>query len=99
MIYNDEFAMRVIEDSRPVAYHSYSSSTIKRLVSYSVLDGEISLSTYNAARGILTSRFQHNNLRAFEDNKVVFEVELYGAHFFIGFFDFYLSIGLGVAAW
>jgi len=83
--------------SQPVAFYPYTSRVTKRLHSVSKLEGNLEFAAYEAMRTACIKKFQDAGIKAYVDNKTVFEFEGPDENpFFIGFYDGVMIMGLGV---
>lgn len=79
--------------SQPVKFHRYQSGVTSRLV-------EIRCETqeeekfFNEAQTYLVAQFKTAGIKAFADNKTVFECSIHGKSFYVGFYDWVFSVGL-----
>lgn len=80
---------------KPVAFHPYTSATQARIYDCDKdeMDG------YEKTRNDLISMFTKAGIKAYVDNKTVFEMEFNGVPIFFGFYDSHFSIGLAVRHW
>ena len=83
--------------SEPVAFYPYTSRVTKKLHSVSGHHGNTEFMVYTAMRTACLKEFQDAGIKAYADNKTVFEFEgPDGKPFFIGFYDGVMIMGLGV---
>ena len=85
-----------VEDMRPVAYHKYTSSVCHRI--FEADDGDMG-NEYLDLKRFLLGMFKEAGIKAWDDNKVVFEMEFKGRKLFFGFFDSVFSVGFAVHHW
>jgi hypothetical protein len=89
----------LLEQGTPVAFYPYSHVTFNRILAADVNENDMSQEEYDYLRDQLVRRFRNAGISCTVDNKVVFELHYEGAVFYVGFFDFFMSIGLGVRKW
>jgi hypothetical protein len=87
--------LRLIEVSKPIKFYQYPHYVEDRIAAWIPINTDDYLSHQNN----LLNLFRHHGIQACRDNKTAFEVELKGQRFFIGFFDWCMSIGLSVVKW
>lgn len=75
--------------SDPVQFHPYISFVYNKIVEIENLTG-----FYQSTKTLLIEHFNANGIKAWEDNKIVFEVDMDGVKIYYGFYDWRLSIGL-----
>jgi len=86
---------------KPVAFYPYTSSTTGRFYS-DRRDYHNTKDNYKLTKKILIEMFNEAGIRAYNDNKVVFEVEVreyidsLPVTLYFGFYDWNFSIGVGV---
>ena len=82
-----------LETAKPVKFYGYSHITRDRIMEFG--DKEL----YTETKSELLKRFIAEGIKAHNDNKIVFEMDMNGKRIFIGFFDWTMSIGLDVVKW
>jgi hypothetical protein len=78
--------------TKAVAFHPYTSRVFDKIFSINKRDFPL----YNALKESLIKDFNSNEIKAWNDNKIVFEVSSCGHHIFYGFYDGVFSIGFSV---
>lgn len=82
------------ENIIPVAFHPYTSVIPgdKRFVSIEC-EGQEMTEGYKETQRLLVALFKDQGMRAYEDNKTVFECRLWGHTVCYGFYDWTFSVG------
>jgi hypothetical protein len=91
----DNMELRLIESATPVKFYPYSHSVKNWIITWDRENTE----QFNYYQGELVSMFNKAGIKAYRDNKTVFELEYCGVRFFVGFFDWVMCIGLHVIKW
>ena len=81
-------------DLKPIEFHKYTSSTKKRILSISYNPSDKTGKEIEYLRCQLIEHFNYCGIKCYNDNKIVFEVEIYGTRLFYGFYDLTFSIGM-----
>lgn len=86
-------AYSLVCDMKPVKFHPYASYVQERIftMEYDSQDQEIF-----KLKKALIDLFTEAGIKAYVDNKIVFEVEIYGRLMYYGFYDGRFSIGFSV---
>jgi len=85
----------ILDNIIPIKFYPYPHVVMKRLIS-SLPEYSNQSSKYIWYRKWLSELFNNAGIKNTIDNKIVFEVEIEGIHFFIGFYDWVMSIGFGI---
>jgi len=80
--------MFYLSSLKPIKFHPYTSDVRKRIIYMEFTDET------DVLRACLLKLFNNNEIKAYDDNKIVFECELHGAKMYYGFYDLKFSIGL-----
>jgi hypothetical protein len=89
----------LLSQGTPIKFFPYSHATYKRILAWDVSAEDMFLEEYDYLRENLVKRFKNAGISCTTDNKTVFELHYEGTIFYVGFFDFLMSIGLGVRKW
>lgn len=73
---------------RPVQFHPYTSRTLQRIIEMELNDET------EVVRKQLVEEFNDAGIKAWDDNKIVFECEIDDTKVYYGFYDLKFSIGL-----
>jgi dihydrodipicolinate synthase/N-acetylneuraminate lyase len=80
------------DNMKPVAFHPYTS-----YVTHAIVRVDYSQDSYfQGLQQELITLFKENGIKAYRDNKIVFEVECDGKVVFFGFKDWVFSIGFSM---
>jgi hypothetical protein len=79
----------------PVKFYPYTSLTRNRIITINCIDEKLT-QFYTSYKKELTDIFNYHEIKAINDNKIVYEVLLDNTTLFIGFYDWIFSIGLSV---
>jgi len=74
---------------KPIKFHPYTSVVLDRIIELP-FDSKDDI---DQLREYLVLIFNHHNIKAWTDNKTVFECEIKGNTIFYGFYDLKFSIG------
>ena len=75
-------------DLKPIKFHRYTSDVRDRIIHMELTEETEEVRRY------LIELFNINGIKAYNDNKIVFECELAGTTICYGFYDLKFSIGL-----
>jgi len=90
--------MLIVEQGTPIRFYPYTHGTQRNIFRVNCMDKgrEFNDLFYNDMGSLLIKRFCEAGIKCHRDNKIVFEVKYSGMSFYIGFYDWCLSIGLYV---
>jgi len=74
---------------KPIKFHPYTSVVLDRIIEMDFDHND----NIDHLREHLVLIFNHHNIKAYDDNKTVFECEIEGNTIFYGFYDLKFSIG------
>lgn len=80
----------------PKKFWPYTSTVTQRLIEMRAEHGKKTDEDYLTAKQMLITMFKQAGIKAYEDNKIVFECDLKGHTVYIGFYDWTMSIGFGI---
>lgn len=81
--------------TKPVKFYPYAHYVTNRIFVFDA-DNKNLEKEYNDLRIELISIFDDAGIKSWNDNKIVFEVDINGTSVFYGFYDWVFYIGLGV---
>ena len=82
--------MNVIYEAVPVKFYPYAHQVGRRIVSTDDYD------EFQKFRELLLEEFRCAGIKAYVDNKCVFELDLDGRAVFVGFWDWQMNVGLSI---
>lgn len=89
------FGLPILNDSlKPVKFHPYTSRVHNRLLEVECGQDEKLSRAYRELERELLGMFERAGIKAWADNKIVFELEDKGTRVFYGFYDWKFSLGL-----
>ena len=85
-----------VEDMKPLTYHKYTSSVCHRI--FEADDGDMA-NEYLELKRLPLEMFKKAGIKAWDDNKVVFEMKFKGQRLFFGFYNSVFSVGFTAHHW